>query len=65
MPDWCFEDAELDDHDDAEDALRAASNDDVVAGDSRKPFIPDYDITGVSIVRGKSKPEVPNLTGFD
>ena len=52
MPDWCFEDAELDDRDDAEEALRAANNEDVISGDSKKPFIPDYDITGVSIVRG-------------
>jgi len=50
MPDWCFEDAELEDRDDAEEAIRA-SNAESVSGDSKKPFIPDFDIVGVAICK--------------
>ena len=52
MPDWCFEDAELEDRDDAEEAIRL-SNAESVSGDSKKPFIPDFDIVGVAICKGK------------
>jgi len=52
MPDWCFEDAELEDRDDAEEAIRL-SNAESVSGDSKKPFIPDFDIVGVAICKGR------------
>ena len=50
MPDWCFEDADVDDRD--ESAAEARAEAESVSGDAKKPFIPNFDMPGVSLVRG-------------
>ena len=52
MPDWCFEDADVDDRD--ESAAEARAEAESVSGDAKKPFIPNFDMPGVSLVRGTS-----------
>jgi len=49
MPDWCFEDADVDDRD--ESAAEARAEAESVSGDAKKPFIPNFDMPGVSLVR--------------
>ena len=46
LPDWCFEDADQDDTD-----LGRAELSGETKGDAKKPFIPDFDISGVSLVK--------------
>ena len=52
MPDWCFEDADLDERDDSAAEARAELAESV-AGDAKKPFVPDFDMPGVSLVKGE------------
>lgn len=51
MPDWCFEDTDVDDRD--ESAAEARAELESVSGDARKPFIPDFDMPGVTLVKGE------------
>jgi len=48
LPEWSFEDAEQDDRDDGAEVRDELSE---IKGDAKKPFIPDYDISGVSLVK--------------
>ena len=51
MPDWCFEDADVDDRDESTAEARAEMSASV-SGDAKKPFIPNFDMPGVSLVKG-------------
>jgi mRNA-capping enzyme len=53
VPTWSFEDAEHEDQDEGVDPALAAENGcgEGVKGDANKPFIPEFDIEGVTLVR--------------
>lgn len=48
LPDWCFEDAGEDDRDEASEVKEELGE---IKGDSKKPFIQGFDITGISLVK--------------
>mgnify|MGYP000578978165 CR=1 FL=1 len=49
LPDWSFEDSEQDDRDEGPSQIQTELGE--IKGDAKKPFIPDYDITGISLVK--------------